>query len=244
MDGLRQKLESQGLENVAYMVVNHQGEQSQRLHSLLKLKLSENITLYQQSPDQADVWEALAGEKDDFLIYDRCGRLTYHISLPYSILGTPYVEDAIRDTYCKRVCGDCNYESVEIPAECNRTVEASPEVEETPGHHHGHDHGHGHGHHGNVGHGEGHGHHGGRREGHGHGHHGNVGNGEGHGHHGDRREGHGHGHGHAAPRGESEGQQQHPQKPLDLGQVHMGQQALHHGQMQQAAEADQVRQRA
>ena len=71
MDGLRQTLERQGLENITYMVVNHRGEQSQRLHNLLRQKLSENITLYKQEPDQADVWQALAGDKDDFLIYDR-----------------------------------------------------------------------------------------------------------------------------------------------------------------------------
>uniref|UniRef100_A0A8C7H216 Selenoprotein P N-terminal domain-containing protein n=1 Tax=Oncorhynchus kisutch TaxID=8019 RepID=A0A8C7H216_ONCKI len=105
------QLEGQGLENVTYMVVNHQGEQAQRLHTLLRQKLSENITLYKQQPKQEDVWQTLAGEKDDFLIYDRCGRLTYHISLPYSILGTPYVENAIKETYCTRVCGDCTYET-------------------------------------------------------------------------------------------------------------------------------------
>uniref|UniRef100_A0A4W5Q5T7 Selenoprotein P N-terminal domain-containing protein n=1 Tax=Hucho hucho TaxID=62062 RepID=A0A4W5Q5T7_9TELE len=104
------QLEVQGLENVTYMVVNHQGERAQRLHTLLRQKLSENITLYKQQPKQDDVWQTLAGEKDDFLIYDRCGRLTYHISLPYSILGTPYVENAIKETYCTRICGDCMFE--------------------------------------------------------------------------------------------------------------------------------------
>lgn len=71
MDGLRLKLEGQGLENVTYMVVNHQGEQAQHLHTLLSQKLSENIILYKQVPKQDDVWQALAGKKDDFLIYDR-----------------------------------------------------------------------------------------------------------------------------------------------------------------------------
>ncbi|KAJ0067887.1 hypothetical protein NL108_011661, partial [Boleophthalmus pectinirostris] len=39
-----------------------------------------------------------------------CGRLTQHISLPYSIIGQGHVEKAIRDTYCTRVCGDCTNE--------------------------------------------------------------------------------------------------------------------------------------
>lgn len=71
LDGLRQKLENQGLKDVVYMVINHQGEQAQRLHAMLAQKLSENITLYKQGEQQPDVWQTLSGEKDDFLIYDR-----------------------------------------------------------------------------------------------------------------------------------------------------------------------------
>lgn len=76
MDGLRQKLENQGLKDVVYMVVNHQGEQAQRLHTMLAERMSEHITLYKQDEQQADVWQTLNGGKDDFLIYDRsvtCG---------------------------------------------------------------------------------------------------------------------------------------------------------------------------
>ena len=80
MDGLHQKLESQGFKDVVYMVVNHQGEQAQRLHSLLAGKLSENITLYKQDEQQPDVWQTLSGEKDDFLIYDRFVTCTRHFN--------------------------------------------------------------------------------------------------------------------------------------------------------------------
>ncbi|TKS78559.1 Selenoprotein Pa [Collichthys lucidus] len=104
------KLESQGLRDVVYMVVNHQGEQSQRLHTLLAQRLTEPITLYKQGEQQPDVWQTLGGEKDDFFIYDRCGRLTHRISLPYSIIGQGHVESAIKDTYCKRICGECTHE--------------------------------------------------------------------------------------------------------------------------------------
>lgn len=229
LDGLRLKLEVQGLENVTYMVVNHQGERAQRLHTLLRQKLSENITLYKQQPKQDDVWQTLAGEKDDFLIYDRCGRLTYHISLPYSILGTPYVENAIKETYCTRICGDCMYESKEIPAECNRTVEAKPEGEEKPviggetthgghGHHH---HGHGHGHNGNR---------------HGHDHHGERGMGRGHSrdHGAEQQQQHQHGT-EGLQHGQAHGQ-------LHIGQEHMGQQAVQLGQMPQEGQRGHIMQ--
>lgn len=74
LDGLRQKLENQGLRNVAYMVINHQGEPAQRLHSLLATKLSEHIPLYRQDGQQPDVWQTLGGQKDDFFVYDRLVR--------------------------------------------------------------------------------------------------------------------------------------------------------------------------
>ncbi|KAM7416029.1 hypothetical protein PAMA_018209 [Pampus argenteus] len=165
MDGLRQKLESQGLKDVIYMVINHQGEQAQRLHRMLEQRLSENITLYKQLEQQPDVWQTLNGEKDDFLIYDRCGRLTHHISLPYSIIGQGHVEGAIKDTYCTRKCGNCTHESTETPEECKEKADTQPDADGAPaveedtghGHHHGRHHGR-HGHHGHHGHGINHGH--------------------------------------------------------------------------------------
>lgn len=53
------------------MVINHQGGQAQRLHSLLEQRLSQSVTLYKQDEQQPDVWQTLNGDKDDFLIYDR-----------------------------------------------------------------------------------------------------------------------------------------------------------------------------
>lgn len=139
--------------NVTFMVVNHHGEQ-EGSHDLLARVLSENITLYRQEPQQPDVWQALSGEKDDFFIYDRCGRLTSHISLPYSIIGQGNIETAIRDAYCKPICGDCNDQNYEALEECNRPEEFKPETDTA----HGHGHHHGHHHHGHRGHGHGHGH--------------------------------------------------------------------------------------
>uniref|UniRef100_A0A3Q3K960 Selenoprotein P N-terminal domain-containing protein n=1 Tax=Monopterus albus TaxID=43700 RepID=A0A3Q3K960_MONAL len=146
MDSLHQMMESQGLKNVAYMVINHQGEQAQLLHPMLAQRMSENITLYKQDQQQVDVWKTLGGQKDDFLIYDRCGRLTHHISLPYSIIGQGHVEGAIRDTYCNRICGDCTHESTETPEECKGKADVQPDADGTPaiehntGHGHHHDH--------------------------------------------------------------------------------------------------------
>lgn len=65
------KLKNEGLVNISYVVVNHQGTHSQRKFHLLKESVSEDITVYQQNEQQDDVWTTLNGNKDDFLIYDR-----------------------------------------------------------------------------------------------------------------------------------------------------------------------------
>lgn len=38
----------------------------------------------------------------------RCGRLAFHIQLPYSFLHFPFVESAIRFTHSKDFCGNCS----------------------------------------------------------------------------------------------------------------------------------------
>ncbi|RVE68056.1 hypothetical protein OJAV_G00088000 [Oryzias javanicus] len=178
LDGLHKKLQGQGLTDVAFMVVNHQEERAQRLHPLLQERLSQDIALYKQHKDHLDVWKILNGEKDDFFIYDRCGRLTHHLSLPYNIIGHGHVERAIREAYCNRVCGECSFESADTPAECQRTDEAQPETDVAEAgreeHQHQHPHHSRHGHHGDN--------HGLRPRGFGHGH--------------DRRHGHHHRHHH------------------------------------------------
>lgn len=240
MDGLHQKLESEGLKDVVYMVVNHQGEQAQRLHPMMAQRLSVNITLYKQEEQQPDVWHTLGGDKDDFFIYDRCGRLTHHISLPYSIIGQGHIEGAIKDAYCKRTCGECAYESAEIPEECKEKANAQPGADGTPavehdtghGHHHGHHH---HGHHHGHGHGDGH-----------HGHHGAD-----HGFH-PRGFDHGHDHNHGQHHGHhdaghgSDQPQSHSQQSVRVqghehdGSVSQMQQHFDLGQIQQAVHTQQM----
>uniref|UniRef100_A0A674GLC9 Selenoprotein P n=1 Tax=Taeniopygia guttata TaxID=59729 RepID=A0A674GLC9_TAEGU len=106
---LRVKLENEGLVNISYVVVNHQGVQSRREFHLLKERVSDYITVYQQDEQQEDVWTTLNGNKDDFLIYDRCGRLVYHLGMPYSFLHFQYVEESIKIAYCENKCGNCSY---------------------------------------------------------------------------------------------------------------------------------------
>uniref|UniRef100_A0A8C5GVL3 Selenoprotein P N-terminal domain-containing protein n=1 Tax=Gouania willdenowi TaxID=441366 RepID=A0A8C5GVL3_GOUWI len=91
------------------------------MYSELKRRAPAGVPVYQQAPLQNDVWDALDGDKDDFLIYDRCGLLTFHIVLPHSFLTNPYVEAAIRVTYLTNIC-NC---TVSIHYAPNKTHSAS-----------------------------------------------------------------------------------------------------------------------
>ncbi|KAF7694797.1 hypothetical protein HF521_006520 [Silurus meridionalis] len=141
---LRQKLENAGFVNITYMVVNSRDENSLRLHHLLEKRLSGHIILHRQNSEDPDVWSIAQVEKDDFQIYDRCGRLTHHLSLPYTILSQTHVEEAIRNTYCNAVCGDCELKSSDQLEACNRNGEDQTEKEtpRTEGEEHHHHHGH------------------------------------------------------------------------------------------------------
>lgn len=121
------------------------------MYSQLKQKAGTEIPVYQQILSEPDVWKVLRGNKDDFLIYNRCGQLTYHLVMPYSFLHFPYVEAAILETYYKDKCGNCSVENeTDIMQAKNET---SPCVtddnvgtdEERPHHHHHPHEGHAHG---------------------------------------------------------------------------------------------------
>ncbi|KAM8930101.1 selenoprotein Pb-like [Pelodytes ibericus] len=111
MGPLRDQLLARGLSNISYMIVNDQSYHSKLMLPVLLRKAPLGIPVFEQDPSQADVWDLLNGDKDDFLIYDRCGRLTFHIRLPYSYLHFPYVESAIRYTYYQDYCGNCSFYS-------------------------------------------------------------------------------------------------------------------------------------
>ena len=89
---------------VSFLIVNEQRSMSRAMYWELKRRAPPGVPVYQQALFQTDVWEILDGDKDDFLVYDRCGLLTFHIVLPYSLLNHPYVEAAIRATYFKDIC--------------------------------------------------------------------------------------------------------------------------------------------
>ncbi|KAE8636398.1 hypothetical protein XENTR_v10002975 [Xenopus tropicalis] len=143
LEDLRLKLEKEKLVGISYVVVNHQGRQSRAKYDLLKSKVSEHIPVYQQEEYQPDVWSLLKGDKDDFFVYDRCGRLVQHLELPYSLLHFPYVEEAIRIAYCEDKCGECEHKILDAdvckkPEEQQEQDKPVEEKVERPRHHRNH----------------------------------------------------------------------------------------------------------
>ncbi|NXX39697.1 SELPB protein, partial [Tricholaema leucomelas] len=104
------------------MIVNEKAPLSRVMFGELERHAPPGVPVYQPEPEEPDVWHILGGDKDDFLVYDRCGRLAFHIQLPYSYLHFPYVESAIRFTHRKDFCGNCSL----YP---NTTQEASSTME-------------------------------------------------------------------------------------------------------------------
>uniref|UniRef100_A0A2K5IMY6 Selenoprotein P n=1 Tax=Colobus angolensis palliatus TaxID=336983 RepID=A0A2K5IMY6_COLAP len=147
LEDLRVKLEKEGYSNISYIVVNHQGISSRLKYPHLKNKVSEHIPVYQQEENQTDVWTLLNGSKDDFLIYDRCGLLVYHLGLPFSFLTFPYVEEAIKIAYCEKKCGNCSLTTLKDEDFCKSVSLATVDgTVEAPQLHHYHEHHHNQGH--------------------------------------------------------------------------------------------------
>uniref|UniRef100_H2MB78 Selenoprotein P N-terminal domain-containing protein n=1 Tax=Oryzias latipes TaxID=8090 RepID=H2MB78_ORYLA len=127
------------------MIVNELEALSQTMHWKLKKKAPTGVPVYQQSSLQKDVWEILDGDKDDFLIYDRCGLLTFHIVLPNSFLQNADVENAITATYTQDICNcSVSTNSIQRPADepenVTTTLEASPNDSRHEHAHHHHPH--------------------------------------------------------------------------------------------------------
>ncbi|PIK33682.1 putative selenoprotein P-like [Apostichopus japonicus] len=90
LESLRSALVGEGYSDVTFMGVNLKGSWTSRYISILEGRVS--FPVYQDT-DALDIWTKLDGEKDDVLIYDRCGQLITRVRLPY---GNSDVENAVR----------------------------------------------------------------------------------------------------------------------------------------------------
>ncbi|NWY59973.1 SELPB protein, partial [Chionis minor] len=127
------------------MIINEKAPLSRAMFGDLERQAPPGVPVYQPEPEEPDVWQVLGGDKDDFLVYDRCGRLAFHIQLPYSFLHFPYVESAIRFTHSKDLCGNCSLypnttqeanSTTEVPVTLTPLPKQEGKESETPIHQH------------------------------------------------------------------------------------------------------------
>lgn len=69
--GLRDRLNRSNMTEVSFIIVNERDAHSRAMYWELKRNAPTGVPVFQQQPLQNDVWEALDGDKDDFLVYDR-----------------------------------------------------------------------------------------------------------------------------------------------------------------------------
>lgn len=94
-----------GYNDITYMVVNLQGDTtSQNIHYLTN---RVSFPVYQDTPS-LNIWSTLDGKKDDILVYDRCGQLSYHARMPYSNLQYNIVQQTIQYTFYGYDPCNCN----------------------------------------------------------------------------------------------------------------------------------------
>lgn len=72
------------------------------------LRVNETEITFLRDDSQSRVWRKFRASRDQVVIIDRCGKLAYHVIVPWSILFFPYVKAAILSTYMEDPCGGCN----------------------------------------------------------------------------------------------------------------------------------------
>lgn len=104
LDALQSYFHGIGMLDVAFVLVNSVDSQED---SSALLHLNMALIMVQDTPSTL-IWKKLSGRKDDVFVYDRCGRLTYNIAFPLSIIHPrqQMVESAVISTYLDDLCGN------------------------------------------------------------------------------------------------------------------------------------------
>jgi hypothetical protein len=101
LDRLRRDLRSQGVA-VGVLGINARHRAAQLMAS--EFDRLVNFSVY-QSTHREHHWSQLGGLKDDFFVYDRCGRLAYYVPFPHSFVPLRFAELAILSTHLESPCG-------------------------------------------------------------------------------------------------------------------------------------------
>ncbi|XP_076231318.1 uncharacterized protein LOC143177330 [Calliopsis andreniformis] len=82
-------------------------------------KNNDKGIIFLQDTPELGIWQHFRGSKDEVVIIDRCGKLTYQVIIPWSILYFPYVKAAILSTYKEMPCGPCDTQPLPISTSMN-----------------------------------------------------------------------------------------------------------------------------
>ena len=97
-----------GVSDVRVIIINSKDSslEDDRLRLIRAANVS-SITVYQET-ESAPVWDDLEGLKGDIFVYDKCGRMTYYLPTPLSIVSAerPFVQTSVLSTYFDKPCGE------------------------------------------------------------------------------------------------------------------------------------------
>ena len=129
-------LRSTGLTDIKFFIVNSRDPASFEKRSLLMERVSgSEIQVYQET-DIVSIWDKLKGSRGDLFIYDRCGRLTYYIPSPLSVLSAraPIAQATILSAYFDNPCGSsCSHQPTTVSSPHSTTFDATERTNTTDG---------------------------------------------------------------------------------------------------------------
>lgn len=92
------------ISDVSFMILN----MKKAAATINELTRRVSFPVYQEETTQ-DIMGLLGGKKDDILIYNRCGLLVDHFTMPYSYLGYSFVRQSLqkvinKTSKCQKHC--------------------------------------------------------------------------------------------------------------------------------------------
>ncbi|KAL3868392.1 hypothetical protein ACJMK2_041203 [Sinanodonta woodiana] len=120
LESYRQSLKQNGIDDIKFIIINSKDRHSRKRHASLARLV--HFPIYQDS-GSSNIWTLLDGGKDDILVYDKCGYLTFHVRNPRSLFYYNDTTNAISDTYLSNMC-NCRLHDpdTKIPRRQRRSV--------------------------------------------------------------------------------------------------------------------------
>ncbi|CAG5118623.1 unnamed protein product [Candidula unifasciata] len=94
LESLKNNLTSQGFPDIAMLIVN--GGEGMSRRNVQNLIDASSIPVLQDNENHALFRNVFSGNKDDFVVYDRCGQRVAYIPHPYSYLGNNVTERVLK----------------------------------------------------------------------------------------------------------------------------------------------------